>query len=82
MNFLEILKLITSILPMVIAAIKAVEEAIPGSGVGEQKLAAVREILEALAEFSGENIMNEVWPVLKKVIDAIVKLFNSTGVFK
>ena len=40
--------MILQLLPALITAIKAIEDAIPGSGQGEQKLAAVRAILEAV----------------------------------
>ena len=39
---------IVQLLPALIAAIKAIEEAIPGQGQGEAKLAAVRGIIEAV----------------------------------
>ena len=45
---MQTLLTIAQLLPAVIAAIKAIEEAIPGSGQGEAKLAAVRGIIEAV----------------------------------
>ena len=38
MKLLSIIRTIVALLPMLIEAIKAAEEAIPGSGKGEQKL--------------------------------------------
>jgi len=68
--------IVLQIIPALIAVIKAIEEAIPGTGKGEQKLAAIRQIIESAYEEG-----NEVWPTLKKIIDVIVATFNSTGVF-
>lgn len=68
--------LVLQIVPALIEMIKAIEAAIPGTGKGEQKLAAVREIIETAYEQSGE-----IWPVVQKVIGILVSLFNSTGAF-
>jgi hypothetical protein len=69
MNGLDIIKYI----PSIIAAIKAIEEAIPSAGAGEQKLAAVRGILESLDE-----TIVPVWPKIEGIIKTLVALFNST----
>lgn len=69
--------MIFQLVPTLIAAMKAIEEAIPGQGAGEQKLALVRGILEA-----GYGNITDIWPKLKPVIDLIVATFNSSGVFK
>ncbi len=68
---------IVQLLPALIAAIKAIEEAIPGQGQGEAKLAAVRGIIEAVdAGYKG------LWPQIQPVIGVLVGLFNKTGAFK
>ena len=81
MNFIEVLTIIKNLLPLLIEIIKAVEEALPGKGNGEQKLATVREILEAGDEFTGTSTVGEIWPLLAKVIGSIVSMFNKTGTF-
>jgi len=84
MKFLTILKAIIALLPMVIEAIKAVEEAIPGQGKGEAKLAAIRAILEG-AYAAAQDIgltFSELWPALEKTIAGLVGAFNSAGVFR
>lgn len=69
--------IIVQLLPALIAAIKAIEEAIPGQGQGEAKLAAVRGIIEAVdAGYKG------LWPQIQPVIGVLVGLFNKTGAFK
>jgi len=70
--FLTILQLV----PALIAAIKAIEEAIPGQGQGEQKLAAIREITETVYT-EGSSL----WPSISKVISILVGVFNKTGAF-
>lgn len=80
MNFIEIFKIIVSLVPLLIQAIKAVEEAIPGQGAGEMKLAAVREMLEAASTFAGDTL-DDIWPAIEKVIGSLVNLFNGTKVF-
>ena len=69
--------LVLKMLPVIIAAIKAIEEAIPGNGQGEQKLAMLRQILE-LADGAATNI----WPTIEGLVKVLVKTFNDTGVFK
>lgn len=69
--------IILQLIPALIAAIKAIEEAIPGTGQGEQKLAAVRAMLEVI-----DGSVSKLWPQISGVIGVLVGLFNSTGVFK
>ena len=71
--FLRIVQLI----PALIALIKEIEAVIPQSGLGDAKLTAVRQILEAAYEG-----VSELWPVVEKVVAVLVGLFNSAGVFK
>lgn len=68
---------ILNLIPAIIAALKAIEEAIPGTGQGEQKLAAVRQVLEI-----ADGSIAKLWPQLQQVISVLVNLFNTTGVFK
>ena len=63
--------------PVLVEAIKAIEAAVPGAGKGEQKLAAIREILEQVdASYSA------LWPKLSGIVGVLVKLFNATGELK
>ena len=74
---MQTLLTIAQLLPAIIAAIKAIEEAIPGSGQGEAKLAAVRGIIEAV-----DASYKSLWPQLQPIIGVLVGLFNKTGAFK
>ena len=76
MNWLTSVTTALQLLPSIITAIRAIEEAIPGKGLGDMKLAAIREILEAA---SGQVAM--FWPLIEKAIAVMVGLFNKTGVF-
>lgn len=84
MQFLTILKLILSILPLLIDAIKLIEQAIPETGKGEAKLAAVRSIVESSYDAADESlpVFEALWPALQKTIGGLVGAFNATGIFK
>ena len=68
--------IILQLIPALITAIKAIEEAIPGTGAGEQKLVAIRQILEAV-----DGSISKMWPQIATTIGVLVNLFNVTGVF-
>ncbi len=68
--------IVFQLIPAIIQALKAIEEAIPGSGQGEAKLAAVRQMLEAV-----DGGVAKLWPQISGVVASLVTLFNSTGVF-
>jgi len=77
MNRISIVKLTFSLLPIIIEAIKAIEQAIPEHGKGAEKLAAIKEIVTGINSQAAE-----FWPYIEKTINTLVKLFNLTGVFK
>lgn len=68
------LMLILKLLPLLIEVLKAIEAAVPGAGKGEEKLAAVRKILE-----SADGVTAALWPTIEKTIGVLVELFNKTG---
>ena len=76
MSWLATATMILNLLPALITAMKAIEEAIPGQGKGEDKLAAIRAILEATNAQIGA-----LWPTIQTVIGILVSLFNKTGTF-
>lgn len=65
--------IILQLLPLIINAIKVIEEAIPDGNEGEKKLIAVRNILEA-----ADSGITNMWPAIEKVIKTLVVLFNGT----
>lgn len=76
MSWLSTATALLQLLPAIITAIRAIEEAIPGKGQGEAKLAALREILKSV---SGQ--VDLLWPYVEKAIGVLVSLFNKTGTF-
>lgn len=80
---LEKVYLVVQWLPVLIQVMKHVEEAIPGQGAGEQKLAAVRGILESMYGVSSKGLMAfaELWTALEGSVGVLVKAFNSRGIF-
>lgn len=83
-KFLLVMRLLVQLLPVLIDIIKTVETAIPGAGKGEQKLAMVREMMEAAYSYAGIAAVkfDEVWPTIQRLITSIVTTYNSVGIFK
>lgn len=77
MNWIAIATTVLQLLPAIITAIKAIEDAIPGQGRGEDKLAAIRGILEGVSSQA-----TSLWPAIEKAVSVLVGLFNATGVFQ
>lgn len=76
MNWLSTAVMLLNLVPALITGMKALEEAIPGPGQGEEKSAAIRAILEAT-----NDKIDIYWPVIQKTINALAGLFNKTGAF-
>lgn len=76
MNFIEILKLVFSLLPILHDAVAAVEALFPQGGNGQKKLDMVRAILEQAMSASGaaSSTFSIVWPVLSTTIGSIVAI--------
>jgi hypothetical protein len=66
-------KLITvlRLLPAIVAAIKALEEALPVSGKGKDKLAALRTIMVNI-----DSGVTAIWPLVESVVATVVGLMN------
>jgi hypothetical protein len=80
------LLIVLKIFPLVLAAVKAVEEAIPLPGKGKKKLDLVLDVLksafdastELTASFSWEKLVTLVVPMIER----IVALHNALGLFQ
>jgi hypothetical protein len=68
---------ILNLVPAIIAAMKALEEAVPGKDLGGEKSAAIKAILEAT-----NSQIAVYWPMIQKGIDILAGLFNKVGVFQ
>ena len=77
MNWFEILKAVLAIIPDIIKMIRVIEEAIPESGKGEDKLSIIKTTILAVSDEAAG-----LWPTLEKIIAGIVGIFNLTGTFK
>ena len=84
MAFFEILRLIISLIPLLIQAIKAIEQAIPESGKGTEKLEAIRGMMESSYEASNKltGSFEQLWPAVQGTIKSLIIAFNNTGIFK
>ncbi len=64
------------LIPAIITAMKALEEAVPGKDLGGEKSAAIKAILLAT-----NSQIETYWPMIQKGIDILAAFFNRTGVF-
>jgi hypothetical protein len=71
MNALNTIMTILKLLPAIVAAVKALEEALPTAGAGKDKLAALREIMVSV-----DSGITAIWPAIEAAVAAIVRLMN------
>ena len=83
MKFIQTAKMILSLLPAIIEAIRAIEAVMPEGGKGKEKLAIVKAAVESAAVTADGTMVafDAVWPAIANTISAIVGVFNATGVF-
>lgn len=83
MNFLTTIKLVLSLLPVIIDAVKAIEAALPAGGQGAAKLDAIRAMLQSAYSVASDATASfeSVWPAISGTVSAVVSLFNKAGVF-
>jgi hypothetical protein len=83
MQFLTTLKMIISLLPLLVEAIKNLEAAMPGSGNGIAKLDALKAIVQTAYSGATDAIgtFEQVWPKISDVASGIVSSFNKSGIF-
>ncbi|MCC6366342.1 MAG: hypothetical protein IT165_22725 [Bryobacterales bacterium] len=74
------------LLPLVLAAVKAVEEAIPLPGQGKHKLDLVLDVIksayEASTSLSKEFSLDKLITLVVPMINQIVALHNALGLFQ
>ena len=83
MQAISTIKLILSLLPLIIDAVRAIEAALPATGQGAAKLQLIRETLQAGFSTAGDAVaaFEQAWPAIERVVGAVVGLFNRAGVF-
>lgn len=81
MKWLQVAKAVLMLMPVLITAIRAIEEAIPGQGKGELKLAQIRQVLEHAHRTVNDGMVGfeDIWPVLNSAVVNLVAAFNATG---
>ena len=84
MAFFEILKLVIGLLPLLLQAIKAVEQAIPDAGKGSEKLELIKGLVQTSYDTSSKLSVSfeQLWPTVQGTVQAIVNAFNKAGTFK
>lgn len=83
---MKILLLIMKLFPLLLSAVRAVEEAIPIPGQGKRKLDLVLDVLksaydtgdELLREFPWQKVVQIAEPMIAKIVAAL----NELGIFK
>ena len=84
MKFLAIVRTVASLLPILFAAIRALERELPQKEQGSLKRELLREILEDAYNGTKEVEVTfaEAWPSIEKAISGIVALLKKIGEFK
>lgn len=84
MSLFEYLSWVRRLWNMVVDIVKLIEETIPDDGAGKEKLAAFDVMLKAALE-KAEDIdesFDKLQPVAHDIVEAVITLFNATGLFK
>lgn len=68
---------VVAAIPLIIEIVKAVEKLLPEKGRGAEKLAAVRQMVEA-----AYGDVTAVWPQIEAVVSLFVRLANLAGTFR
>ena len=84
MNFISIIKLALSLLPIIIEAIKAIEAALPTGGNGAAKMDVIKTTVQTAMDTATEveHTFSSVWPTINAMASGVVSLFNTVGLFK
>lgn len=71
------------LITIIIGAMRAIEAAIPESGMGSAKLAALRMAIEAGWDAARTVLgpLEEIWPKVQDIAARMVSAFNSAGLF-
>jgi phage-related protein len=83
-KYVEILRALAALLPVVLQLVRQLEEAIPTTGAGAAKLAQIKAILQQVfGTLSGLTVtFEQVWPSVQALVSGVVGAFNALGVFR
>lgn len=84
MQYIQLIKLVLSLLPLILEVVKAVEKALPEGTAGNVKLALVRGSVESAYSVAEDAVgtFEKVWPAIEKTVASVVSVYNTVGVFK
>lgn len=84
LTFIEIVRIVVTLMPEIMKLIKQIEEMMPEGGRGEYKLSLVRAALEAAYNAATDTYVDfkAIWPVVNTIINRLVLIYNTTGAFK
>ena len=84
MSILTYLSWVLKLWTTVVEIVKLIEETIPDDGAGKQKLAAFDVMLKSALEKADDidESFDKLQPVAHDIVNAVVTLFNATGLFK
>lgn len=84
MQYIQLIKAVLSLLPLILEVVRAIEAALPESGQGQTKLSLVRTAVESGYNAASDAVVSfeKLWPALEKTITAVVGAFNAVGVFQ
>lgn len=84
MNILTYLSWVRKLWTTVVEIVKLIEETIPDDGAGKEKLAAFDVMLKSALEKADDidESFDKLRPVAHDIVEAVITLFNATGVFK
>jgi hypothetical protein len=82
--WLQLVSLVVGLIPQVIAMMQAIETAVPVSGAGAAKKAAVGDLLKRWMDGATAlgATFEQAWPLIEGTVDTFAKLFNTIGAFK
>lgn len=83
-KYVEILRALAALLPIVLQLVRQLEDALPTSGAGAAKLAQIKAILQQVfGTLSGLSVtFEQLWPTVQALITGVVGAFNALGVFR
>lgn len=84
MKFIQLMRLVIALLPLIRDAVVVAEQMFGGAGKGAEKLAFVRGTIEVVYRRAADTMddFDELWPALEEQIALIVRTFNTLGVFR
>ncbi len=82
-RFLQLMELAVKLLPIVVSAVKAIEDAAPVAGQGASKAELLKAIIDAAYEAGGEDLppLASVLGLVNKLTGGVVALFKRAGIF-